>query len=961
MAYTERLEEVADQLGYRDTGGYVHETAGSEVGARDFVWRDLKDKCQVDAAYFRGAVPLVAFVEAGSPQDLGPAHRRLWNFGRVPVLIASMPQEVAAVSCVVPPAPEPSDGGSVLRSARANQPLQSVLQEFTRFNIENGHAATAYRQQFDRRLRVDYQLLGNLRRLRARLLKSNLDAIHVEQLIGRSIFIRYLEDRGILTQERLLELGEFQSFVRTLGAGPNAVAQLFEALCQHFNGDVFALNNTEAYFPPQAIDDLFQFFSGTDLKTGQQVPWPYDFNVIPPELISSIYEQLLAEKQRQYAAYYTPWHLVDLVLDELVPWQADTAEPSILDPSCGSGIFLAEAFRRFVYQHTMANEDPLSFDDLSGLLTRCVYGVDSSPVAIGVSALSLSLALLEHIDPAAAWRDARLPELVDHNLIVSDFFEDHALANRRFDFVVGNPPWMSALTQAAAAYVLGQKMELPDQQIALVFLWRAVDLTEVGGAVGLVLPAKSLLHNRSETAEASRRHIFNDLNVETVVDLSPLRRETFGAAVGPASIVIVRGHRDDFDLPKTIHVSPRRTPLADAIDGVVVSQENIRQVPQAIAGTSTIVWKTYLWGGPADFDLVTRLRENFPRLETVARKNDWIVGQGFQVKGGDQNDASELVGMPLLLTSSVDTMRLVSAPTETVTDAIMHRPRDSRIYRAPHVIMRKGFRYYPVSVFLDIDAAFTDGLFAIAGPVKDAEELRVISGLLNSSIAHYWFFMTSSSWGIEREQIHLNEYLSLPIPPIVGSVRREILKAVKMAADERSNEHDWRQALDEAAFRAYGFTLSEEDLVRDGLDIKVDEYHRGPSSVAYEVPSTEELAEYCRVIESHLNTIESVRWNAELLERSAGFAVVACKASGIRVSESDFQFSLERLMSMSDTPLEGWMSPAVVMQPSVIIIEGTSVYLVKPDQRRSWTRSTARSDAAEVLSAILLAPSTREI
>ncbi len=960
MAYTDRLEEIADQLGYRDTSGYVHETSRSEAGARDFVWRDLKDKCQVDAAYFRGAVPLVAFVEADSPQDVGPAHRRLWNFGRVPVLIASMPQEVAAVSCVAPPAPGPSDGGSVLRSARANQPLQSILQEFTRFNVENGRAATAYRQQFDRRLRVDYQLLENLWQLRASLLESNLDAIHVEQLIGRSIFIRYLEDRGILSQEHLLELGEFQSFVQTLRAGPDAVAQLFEALCQHFKGDVFALSNTETHLPAQAIDDLFQFFSGTDLRTGRQALWPYDFNIIPSELISSIYEQLLSDRQRQYAAYYTPWHLVDLVLDELVPWQAGTAEQSILDPCCGSGIFLAEAFKRFAYQHTIANGQPPSFDGLSGLLTRCVYGVDASPVAIGVAALSLSLALLEHVDPATAWRDARLPELVGRNLVVSDFFEDHALSSRRFDLVVGNPPWMSALTPAAAAYVLGQKTDLPDQQIALAFLWRAVDSTEVGGAVGLVLPAKSLLHNRSATAEASRRHIFNDLNVEAVVDLSPLRRETFGAAIAPASIVIIRGHRDDRDLPKTIHVSPRRTPLADAIDGIVVSQENIRQVPQAIAGTSTIVWKTYLWGSPADLDLVTRLRENFPSLEAVARKNDWTVGQGFQVSGGDQNDASGLVGMALLPTASVDTMRLASAPTETVTDAIMHRPRDPRIYRAPHVIMRKGFRYYPVSVFLNIDVAFTDGLFAIAGSARDAEELRVISGLLNSSIAHYWFFMTSSSWGIEREQIQLNEYLSLPIPPVTGDVRLKILRAVESAADERSAGVEWRQVLDEAAFRAYGFTLSEEDLVRDGLDIKVDEYRNGPGSVAYEMPSTEELAVYCSVIASHLNAIESVRWNAELLERSGGFAVVVCEASGIRVSGSDFQFSLGQLMSMADAPLEGWRSPAVVMQPSVIVVEGTRVYLVKPDERRCWTRSTARSDAAEVLSAILMATSTRE-
>jgi hypothetical protein len=959
VTYTDRLEEVADQLGYRDASGYVS-AAESEAGPRDFVWRDLKDKCRVDAAYFRGGVPLVAFVEAESQQEVGTAHRRLWNFGRVPVLIATTPQEATALSCVMPPATEPSAGSPVLRSARTHQPLRKVLQEFTRFNVESGRAAAAHHEQFDRRLGVDYRLLGNLRRLRIRLADSDLNTTDVEQLLVRSIFIRYLEDRDILSQEHMLELGDFQSFVQSLNAGPNEVARLFEALWEHFNGDVFALNNIELHLPPQAINNLFQFFSGTDLRTGEPAPLPYDFGIIPPEFISSIYEQLLADKQRQDAAYYTPRHLVELVLDELVPWQGDATNPSVLDPSCGSGIFLADAFRRFTYRHTIANGQLLSFDSLSALLTGSIYGVDKSPAAIGVAAFSLYLALLERIDPLNAWHDARLPALADRNLIGSDFFDDHVLSDKHFDIVVGNPPWKSALTPAAAAYVSRQKVVLPDRQIALAFLRRATELTVEGGAIGLVLPAKSLLHNRSEPAEATRRWIFNDLNVETVVDLSPLRRETFSAAMGPASIAIVRGYRSERKLPETVHASPRRTPLANLIDGIVLSQDNIRQVPQSLAATSTTVWKAYLWGGPADLDLVTRLRETFPSLESIVRKNGWISGQGFQVRGGDQNDASEIVGMTLLPTSSIDALRLVSIPAETVTDTIMHRPRDPQLYRAPHVIMRKGFSDFPKSVFLNFDAAFTDGLFAVTGPAGDAQELRIISGLLNSSVARYWLFMTSSSWGVEREQIQLNEYLSLPIPHLSGDVQKEILRVVRLAANRRSTEADWRRLLDAVAFRAYGLTRSERDLVRDGLNTRLDEYRSGPDSVAYKPSNAGEFSVYCRLIASELSATGSIQWKAELRDRSGGFAVVACKASGVGLPEPDLQFSLDQLMAMADTPLEGLRSPVAVMQPSVIIVEGTGVYLVKPDERRCWTRSVARSDAAEVLSAILMAPAARE-
>src|SRR4051812_29598662 len=109
------ISTVVDALGYGDSGGYV-DSSPSRPGARDFVWRSLKEKCAVDGAYFRGAVPLVAFAEAESDQQVATIQRRLWNFGRVPLLIASTPDHVQALSCYVPPDPDPKAGPLLLTS-----------------------------------------------------------------------------------------------------------------------------------------------------------------------------------------------------------------------------------------------------------------------------------------------------------------------------------------------------------------------------------------------------------------------------------------------------------------------------------------------------------------------------------------------------------------------------------------------------------------------------------------------------------------------------------------------------------------------------------------------------------------------------------------------------------------------------------------------------------------------------
>jgi len=41
-------------------------------------------------------------------------------------------------------------------------------------------------------------------------------------------------------------------------------------------------------------------------------------------------------------------NLVELMLDEVLPWEGEFSHMKILDPSCGSGVFLVEAYRRLI-------------------------------------------------------------------------------------------------------------------------------------------------------------------------------------------------------------------------------------------------------------------------------------------------------------------------------------------------------------------------------------------------------------------------------------------------------------------------------------------------------------------------------------------------------------------------------------------------------------------------------------
>lgn len=962
---SELLRDVVDRLGYADAVGFVEKT--TDPGARDFIWQDLRDKCGVDAAYFQGAVPVVAFAATQTREAALSTHRRLWNYGRVPVLIVTTNDEVLALSCATTGTVRDPEA-AVLVQASDRADLGAVFDDFTRFSVESGRLAGRYGDRLTKTNRVDIALLRNLRQLKRQLVGAGALETEIEPLLGRSIFVKYLEDRHILRPEDLRALGQPDSLVAALDDGWDSALSFFGAMSEHFSGDVFRGGTLERPIPQAALSVLGDFFRATDLQSGQGSLWPYDFSIIPPELISSIYEQLLIDKQKDDAAYYTPRRVVDLVLDETLPTNWETVPaPTILDPACGSGIFLTEAFRRIVY-HRMAARggQKLDFEELQRTLVESIFGVDLNADAVGVTAFGLYLALLEHVDPRTIWLTVRLPALIGTNLVVSDFFDTNRFTGRRFDLVVGNPPWQSRLSPAASRYLAETNKTAPDRQVAVAFMWKALDVLREGGTVGFVLPAKTFLHNRVGSADRFRLALFDTTHVRTIVDLSPLRRELFGNATNPAAVVVYTHRTPETADQPILHVSPRRTPVAQFVDGIAIPQQNIRHVPQSVAATDPSIWKPLLWGTPEDASLVQHLRETFTPLSELIRKSGWSDGAGYQiVKNGATLDASHLADIKRIETNKFRPMRPPAILAEPVDVETMHRPRKLGIYLAPHVLMRKGFKEFPEAAFIGFDATFTDGLSAIAGPDQDKPRLQAVAAILNSSVARYWFLMTASSWGVEREQLHHREWLSLPMPPMDDDTVANLANIVDKAA-QGAPEMEWRDNLDEVVRGAYRLNDWEEVTVIDALSVRWSEQHFGWRSDAYNPPDADEFATYARSLGTHLDALDIGAWHISLSERAHGLARVTCQCVDPRDTTADNPntpaadgtstapgFVIARLLTNPAPHRDEWLTTATIIEPRAVVLDGNAVHLLKPDRLTCWTAGSARTDATEVFTALV--------
>ena len=172
-------------------------------------------------------------------------------------------------------------------------------------------------------------------------------------------------------------------------------------------------------------------------------PWAGD-------LFTGVYQALVPRELRHaLGEVYTPPGLAAHALDVL-GWQSP--DP-LLDPTCGSGVFLLEALRRRLAAESGAAPAAALLDGL--------FGIDLNPLAVQAAKASLVVALAGRFQPS---RPVRLPVYLACALTlprpVGDWPEAAAdaaaaAAIPRVSHLAGNPPWVrwSQLPPAYAAAI----------------------------------------------------------------------------------------------------------------------------------------------------------------------------------------------------------------------------------------------------------------------------------------------------------------------------------------------------------------------------------------------------------------------------------------------------------------------------------------------------------------------------
>lgn len=986
----------------------------------------------IDGVFCNQGVPQIMILEQESydREEVMRVHAALWNQGLANVLVVASGDVVRVFSLS-------RDPGAGDRSQFESRCLIEAvdaaagalsLQEYV-YGAESGRLWLEKADYFDPKARIDRILLNNLEAAHDLLSSEGLSADEAQAILIQTMFVAYLEDREITTADYFrTAINKSCDGLRTLllSGDVSALEALFRSLQRDFNGDLFVAPcsfddpDHPRRLTEEALRILCRFREGKEEMTergGQGRFWGYDFQFIPVELISAVYDRFLgydAKARSEAGAYYTPMFLVDMTVSSV--WNVLSEETKVqgvvMDPACGSGIFLVRCFQRFCEHERETNRtETLQWDNLIELVAR-VRGYDLNGGAVRVAVFSLYIALLEEIAPPdirkLAQKGQLLPPLWNRTVVNGDFFDADA-TKVRADVIIGNPPWTSRrdVGISGRAWCKTRALPTPSNEIAWAFVWKAREHTEDGGHVAFLLPAMGFLHNHAASSVAARTRLFETARIRSIVNLSDLRRQLFDGAIYPTALVMfaTAAIEEDYDFdywtPKAdLNLRIKRFVTLSSIDKARLRLSDVR--------TNPMVFKQRLWmrGSEAKLfgylDRLPRLSDFVSEFGRIQRKKGdpskgWVIGQGFQpyhpgvssVSGHQFHDSTIVGRVPDLPVSTVSPLAISTEALSPWKSSRVRRRGFERAFDGPRVLFRRGIDMVAGrlrAAYTDIPLSFQDIIQAIAAPEGEKARAKFIAAVLSSRLAIWFAFHGTSSFGSSRPEVQQAELLRLPMPepedlrdPKAAAALRTLIVSLVDREQDRVRKimrpsDDVESALREIDLLVYDyFGLSEEEitLVEDTVEYVLPAIQPSGSSIPelWKQSVPVDRSRYAGQLVSSLSVwfADPVYLSVDIAGANEDFGILRLRltdaASATPYHEDADRSFTEVLNSLSRT-LQRPIARNFQTVPDIRIFVNDALYLVKPMQRRFWLQSAALNDADAIagdLQTLLQTPAMQSV
>jgi hypothetical protein len=860
--------------------------------------------------------------------DFAGLHQRLWSWGGVPILYRKTRGLVQLFRCVHKPDFVSPTGEIVCKPFKTLKITSSISSDpwWDWSRLRNGTLwddPAVSKAILSARKGAHKRLVDAVKQLNAELNEEGILKKHLRRkLLILSLLIAYLEERGVFLPGYF---GQFLSgatrFFQVLADG-KALVTLLADLQERFNGHVFILEDAdrESLKTSNQLGKFAQLVEGKREPGGQLTLWKlYSFKDLPVELISHVYQLFVTDAD---TSVYTPPFLVRLMLDEVLSWERlDRLEQEnevVLDPSCGSGVFLVEAYKRLVLHWRSRNHWQRPDDTILKALLNRVHGIDLEEGAVELAAFSLCLALCDALEPEEIRASIKLfPPLAGETLHRSCFFEakEQGLVKQRVGVVVGNPPFASKLTTPGAerSYMRYEAAHgsLPDKQLAYLFLHEAMRMVAPGGLLSMLQQYNFLYNQQSRDF---RRGFIKQWNVREVLDFISVRGLFQKGDADTKVIVVVAEANSASRDCKILHATFRRSGRVDAEQGFDIDYYDLHWLPRDLVLTNDRVWRIDLFGGGRVLALVDRLKK-VRTLGQHAKARGWDYGEGFiEGQKGQLVPAHHITGKKLLPSVALSEAGIDVRQITSVKATRFKSAYTSRRYTPPMLLIREHMDL-PHAVWESDYLTYKDQVVGFCAPIDDIGELRAAGRWVDRARKPLQAYCASTSTRLfsrKATAVSAHDIVSLPYP----------------------------------ATGTLDLSENEEIIIDDIVDYHRDFIRLGEDSSAMKASAFAALPDFNMVFLRQINAIYKRR-PLHALEPRAWPGVI-CQVFVFGEGKVDWS-GTEELKDRLDELLHERQATSLHVTRIARLFDERFVFLLKPDRLRYWLRSVALRDADETL------------
>jgi len=608
---------------------------------KDYVYV-FDSPAQTNCSFYVITIPL-------SEKDLFELRRYIWNENKYDLYFLAEKPESNFITTLYYAKTNPRKPEIKIKSFKGNEKDTKELETIKKWQFNSGAFWMSYAKFLDKikkKQRIDIELIKQLKRLKSKLQDELIQRVEnpgkiVQALIDRTLFIKFLEDNHIINSffykyhfPDKFKADDIDFGYKTLLKEHDIknINKLFNKINKIFNIVLFEKPSIKKKYliDNKVLDFIYDAIRHQNWDDGQMSLFDFRFDVIPIEFISHIYEVFLEDKQHEEGIYYTPTKLAHLIIDDTI-----TGTGTILDPACGSGMFLVLAFRKLL------ENNPPESNDIDGkikhknkLLRDCIYGIEKDNTAWRLAVFSLYLEILKGL-PAEEIKEfikQKLESNIDFkifpydisaniiNLNALEVVEEGKIPHREktFDYIVGNPPIfgikpdaeerrfiddykviIDEVTNYAAKEIIGNK------QISQAFMLKIKDWAKPETRFGFVLNSSNFYNEKSK---AFQKFFFEYYQIEEFYELSRVKKILFRKAKESVVVIIFNNKKIENNLASYYPVNMGI--FSETFDLLIIQEDKKINISQKDILNEKIILRDYLIGNEYDLKLLGKLSSN---------------------------------------------------------------------------------------------------------------------------------------------------------------------------------------------------------------------------------------------------------------------------------------------------------------------------------------------------------------